>query len=427
MNVFPSRIERNGAKNGAYHKLRAVVYSQSNLARDPRVSRQLELLGEGGWSIAAFGTDAPLVHVDSYHDLRELIGFAGSKDARGIMRFVKDRGLAATLGMAIIYGLCRIKPLMGLRDAIERRWTRRKVIVDIRAIDPDLIIANDITALNICAVSKGRARLVFDAHEFSPGQVNRVGTGDSVEELYADAMLRRYLPQCDAMMTVGKGIAKLYQENYGILPMVITNSPKYENLEPLNRGDGLIKLVHHGVASQRRRLEGMIDLVRLLDSRFTLDFFLMHNDERYLERLKHYAAGEPRVRFNEPVPTASLPAVLNHFDIGLRFYEPLTVNMQHGMPNKFFEYVQARIAVAVGPTPEVAEIVNTCGFGIVADDFSPATMAAKLSSLGSDDIVKMKAKAHEHAYELSAQPQMAKLKDMIDVLFQGGPHCDSMI
>ena len=48
------------------------------------------------------------------------------------------------------------------------------------------------------------------------------------------------------------------------------------------------------------------------------------------------------------------------------------------MPNKFFEYIQARIVPAIGPSPEMARIAREWDCGIVADDYTPEALAAAI-------------------------------------------------
>ncbi len=273
---------------------------------------------------------------------------------------------------------------------------------------PDIGIA-------VCGAGKGARKLIYDAHEYSPGQHVDVGLGRS-KNRYADAVLKTWLGKCDSMMTIGYGIADLYQSNYGIRPVVITNSPYYKTLSPKRTEDGRIRLVHHGLAARQRNLETMIEVLRLLDERFTLDFYLVSHDDTYYKELRNFAAQEKRVRFNEPVPMTELPECLNQYDIGIRFYPANTLNLQNGLPNKFFEFVQARLGVAVGPTPEAKRMVEKYGFGVVAKDFEPASMARALNALTSEDVMRFKSRADSCAYELSADENAKRLKAMIDGL-----------
>ena len=79
------------------------------------------------------------------------------------------------------------------------------------------------------------------------------------------------------------------------------------------------------------------------------------------------------------------------YDIGLFLLSPANFNYYHALPNKLFEFVQARLAVAIGPSPEMARIVNDHDLGIVAPDFEPTTMAAHLNALTPSASITTKA------------------------------------
>ena len=46
------------------------------------------------------------------------------------------------------------------------------------------------------------------------------------------------------------------------------------------------------------------------------------------------------------------------YDIGLFILSPINFNYYHALPNKLFEFIQARLAIAVSPSPEMARIVH---------------------------------------------------------------------
>jgi hypothetical protein len=72
------------------------------------------------------------------------------------------------------------------------------------------------------------------------------------------------------------------------------------------------------------------------------------------------------------------------------------------LPNKFFEFVQARLAVAIGPSPEMATLVRRHGFGIVAGSFEPRELAQCIAALAPADLLAMKQRADAASRELNA-------------------------
>jgi hypothetical protein len=147
----------------------------------------------------------------------------------------------------------------------------------------------------------------------------------------------------------------------------------------------------------------MIQMFRHLEERFHLDFMLMPTNPRYLRMLRRKAAFCDRIRFIDPVPMPDIPLATNMHDIGLYLLPPANFNHANALPNKFFEFVQARLALAIGPSPEMADLARQHGFGIVADSFDPADLAGKLNALSAEDIFRLKTAAHHAAGTLSAE------------------------
>jgi hypothetical protein len=77
--------------------------------------------------------------------------------------------------------------------------------------------------------------------------------------------------------------------------------------------------------------------------------------------------------------------------------------MQRALPNKLFEFIQARLAIAVGPSPEMAAIVREHACGVVADDFTPRALADVLAGVTREQIATFKAGANGAAQLLNAE------------------------
>lgn len=284
----------------------------------------------------------------------------------------------------------------------------------ILALGPyDAILANDLTGLVLVRRWGLEATLIYDAHEYSPGQYAPDALGrEKAEQAYR--FLRGNLKFCDAVMTVCEGIAEEYAREFGIeKPVVVTNATRYRDLTPAICTNDSIRLVHHGVAAAQRKIENMIDAIILADSRYELDLYLIHKDAAYYECLKARASACPRIRFLEPMPMQEIAERLNVYDAGFYILEPINFNHLHALPNKLFEFIQARIGIIIGPSPEIARYVTTYQLGAVADDFSPQAMARLLAGISRADINRFKEHAHRHAFELSGEVQASIISDLV--------------
>ncbi len=267
----------------------------------------------------------------------------------------------------------------------------------------DLVVANDARVLALAFALAGDAPVWADMHEWAPEERTHVLTWRLLVAPFMVHLCRRYLPRAAAVTTVGGEIAKLYARDFGVHPEIMRNAAPYADLEPMPVAEDRIRLVHSGGAVHGRNLEMMIDTVKRLDDRFTLDLYLVPAADggKYLRELRERADDDERIRFNDPVAPGDLPRTLNAYDVGVFWIPPVHTNARLTLPNKLFDYVQARLAIAIGPTVEMVNVVTENDLGVVADDFTAAASARSLETLSAAVINRFKQNAHTAARTLS--------------------------
>ena len=176
----------------------------------------------------------------------------------------------------------------------------------------------------------------------------------------------------------------------------------------------MIRLVHSGIAVPERNIESLIDATLMLDDRFTLDLYLVPmGSDSYLNSLKSRAGGSSRIRFCEPVSTTDLPQVLNRYDLGVYILPVKSLNHRLMLPNKFFDFIQARIGVVFGPSVETNRLIENHGVGMVTQGWEAKDLVAVLQQLTHEDITRFKEAAHIAAVELSSESDVRVQREVI--------------
>lgn len=289
----------------------------------------------------------------------------------------------------------------------------------LRDAAPDLIIANDLSALPLALRLSGRKPVIYDAHEYAPKEYEDQFMWRLLFGRYNHAFCQKYLPEVASMLTVCQGIADEYFLNYGVRPHVVHNAPERQPLSPSPVSDDAVRIVHHGIAGRARHLEVMIEIMSHLDHRFTLDLMLIPVEPDYMNFLIQKARHEPRIRFVEPVPMPEICRRINEYDVGLYLLSPDNFNHRHALPNKFFEFVQARLAVAIGPSPEMAALVRKYGCGVVAESFEPLALASVVQGLNADGVRSLKEASHRAAEELCFEQDGQVILSEVNRLLEG--------
>jgi len=353
-----------------------LILSFSDLEDDPRVNRQIGLLS-GHYRVTAVGFADPKID-----DVEFLRVDSGQKNI-----------------VSKIFAACKLK--LGLFDSYYWNINLVKAVLQLLGNRQfDLVIANDLNTLPLAVRLAGKGKVVFDAHEYASLEFEDLAFWRFFFKKYNDALCRLYLPRVHGMWTVCQGIADKYRQTYGVSSVVVTNAPLYHDLQPTEVSDNRVRMIHHGAALPSRKLEIMIDAMRLLDDRYTLDLMLVANTSEYIDQLKARAEGIKGVRFIPPVSMSQLSSFGNDYDVGIFLLPPTNFNYQHALPNKFFEFIQSRLCVAIGPSPEMAYLIKKYDCGIIANEFTAEAMANELKHLSSEKLRHYKQRAHVAAQDL---------------------------
>ena len=286
----------------------------------------------------------------------------------------------------------------------------------------DLIVANDIDTLPLAFQLKGNARIIFDAHEYAPRHFENNRVWKTFFQPFYLHLCRQYIPQTAAMLTVGQGLASEYAKSFSIQPVIITNATRYVEIDPSQTQPERIRLVHHGIINPSRKLELMIEMMKHLDKRFTLDMILMTSDyvsaktKTYIRDFIEKAEENPAISILQPVPSDLVVKTINRYDVGVFLIPPVNFNYANTLPNKIFDFIQARLAIAIGPTPEMASIVNTYGNGVVSENFEPESLAKKLSALTQERVMHFKKQSIAAAQQLNAEKNEVTFSALVEKL-----------
>lgn len=277
-----------------------------------------------------------------------------------------------------------------------------------------LVISHDLHLLPLAfAVVKPGGKVIFDAREYYPDHV-----GNSVlwRLLFAARnrwLCREYLQKCDLILTVSPGLQKRYRDEYDVEVELVLSSADYHSIVPKKTKSENVRLVYHGLANKHRATDRMVEAMAHVDSRYSLDLMVKTSDSSFDKRLRKLCAGTRNVRMVEPVAFEEIIPTLAQYDMGIFVVPPVNFNLEHCMPNKLFEFLQARLGVIVGPSPDMSDFVLKNGVGVVSADFEPKTVAKTINALTVQEMDEYKKNAAIAAMEFSSDETSAQVKQLI--------------
>jgi hypothetical protein len=359
-----------------------LILTTRKLNTAPRVLREIQALAKD-YTISAVGHTRP--------------------DSTTPVRFIHVSKIGQSFTERIVNiaaRLMRVSPPV-LESISTRLSDLRKLVDDTEA---DIIIAHEPHFLPFLKKLKSNHgfKLIYNAHEYHPLEFTDRWYWNAFWKPYYENIYRNCLPHVDLLINVCDSIAQKCEDEFGKKGIVIPNASIYYNIEPTHN-EGIIRAIHHGGCIPSRKIEVMIEVAKMLGSNFHLDLMLTLNEGQYYDEIKKLADETSNVDIIEPVPFEQIVLFTNQYDIGLFLLPPTNYNYSVALPNKLFEFIQARLCVAIGPSPEMSNIVKKYNLGIISEDFTARSMAEAIGLLRREDIQQYKERSHQAAPKLSAE------------------------
>jgi glycosyltransferase involved in cell wall biosynthesis len=283
-----------------------------------------------------------------------------------------------------------------------------------RGQSADIWLANDWTALPIVQrlAAEQSVPYAYDTHELAIDEYAQNWRWRLIQRPVIIAVERMGIAGAVATSCVSQGIADRLQQVYGLpeKPLLIRNMPHYE-AHPYRPCGETIEVLYHGVVNAGRGLEACIDSVALWRAEFRLTIRGPGPDD-YLTGLRRRieAAGlGGRVVLVPPVPMVDLVREAARFDVGLFALPGHSKQNLHVLPNKFFEYTMAGLALCVSDLPEMTALLRQHDLGRLIPEVTPQAIAAAVNGFDRAMIEACRRRALEAAKVLNWEAEADRL------------------
>mgnify|MGYP003365138464 CR=1 FL=1 len=285
-----------------------------------------------------------------------------------------------------------------------------------------ILLANDLDSLlPFYVVSKLKGNtLVFDSHEIYselPSLYDRPKT----KKVWK--ILEKFLlPKIKYFYTVSNGYATWFNQQYNVKPIIIRNVPnrmkcnKNEstlNFElPKNPNNHKI-LLYQGAINPSRGIDKMIEaFVYVKNCQFWISGDGPKKEE-YKELVKKLNLTNC-IHFLGNIPPETLKEITPLADVGMSLEEDLGLSYRYALPNKLFDFIQAKVPVLATNLPEIKKIVIDYNIGKVINNHNSEHLAEKLQELLNEGKDNYQEKLTFAANELCWENEEIKLKSIFD-------------
>ncbi|MEN5083802.1 glycosyltransferase [Bosea sp. TWI1241] len=389
---------------GARRPPRIGIVSLSAIPDDPRVRRQGDLFAARGWEVHAFGLPGALSRAPDWP-----ISALSSADLDDQPPILDSQGNALWASLGRSRNARRLRKYLRLAQA----WIdKRRMSEAYWAVDPrfaalydlarhwraDIWLANDWNMLPIAQrIARQQGALyAYDTHELAMDEYAHLRRWRLLQRPIIAAVERKGSAGASVTSCVSQGIANHLQQFYGLRdkPLLIRNMPHYRAF-PLRPCGETIEVLYHGVVSPARGLEACIESVALWRPELRLTI-RGSGPADYLaalrERIEAAGLGK-RIVLAPPVPMIELVEEAARFDIGLFALPSHSQQNVHVLPNKFFEYTMAGLALCVSDLPEMTALLRQYDLGRLVPEVTPQAIAATINGFDRVAIDAHKANA----------------------------------
>jgi hypothetical protein len=428
------------------------VIALSRILDDPRVRRQCEILCANGYEVFAIGQDDVRQEAVPWTIVRKPqsdsdMSKGGSFVERWRRRFNQNpRELAKIFLSLPVAVLLRIKPIARVLHRLilvaraqrcrfqphyaqEVFWSWRGDLSDLyekaKHLKCDVWLANDWTALPIAArlANENGGVYIYDTHEFALQEYQERWVWRISQKPMVAALERSFIYGARFVTAVSSGISDRLTAIYGLSKPVVTirNTPRHVATQ-FRPTPPLIRVLYHGIVAPGRGLEAAIDSV----SAWAPDRELYIRGPvgaEYLKSLKRRIADaglQSRVFVIPPVPMTELVSAAAEFDVGFFALPGHSLHNQFALPNKFFEYTMAGLALSVSRLPEMELLMKEFELGTTFAEVQPGCIAAALNAMSRDEIDRFKRNALKAAKTLCWEKEGEKLLSAIGELAVAG-------
>lgn len=284
---------------------------------------------------------------------------------------------------------------------------------------PDLVIAhNHYTCPPAWDLSRRYAApFLIDSQEYMLGVLLDSPRWVREQRPFIKVTQDYYFARADQVFAVSQGIADQLntEQNLKRPARVMRNVPPYERylFRPVS---GTRTMLYHGLIDPARDLEIAVRAAALWtsDTKLIIRGPSEGDTASQLAALAAELGVSHKVTLEPAVPFVEMLARANEADIGYFVYRDGSPQRRFVLPNKFFEYQMAGLALMISDLPEMAALARQFATGVIVDDLTPEAIARAVDSLTDEQINTYKQNALKAAETLCWEKEQDVLLQAID-------------
>lgn len=251
----------------------------------------------------------------------------------------------------------------------------------------EILLSNDTDTLlaNFFTSKLQSKKLIFDSHELF-SEIPELIDRPFVKNFWLQ-IEKWIIPKLKNNYTVCKSISDYYQKEYNSEFKIIKNLPvknfvKKSSFPFITNNKKII--FYQGSVNIGRGLELMLEIIEQLPN----CIFVIAGVGDILDSLRQKVVIkklEKQVYFLGQLPPKHLQSITPLANLGISLEEDLGLNYRFALPNKIFDYIQAKVPILVSDLPEMKQVIFKYNVGEVAINRNPTQLANQMKKMLTTD------------------------------------------
>ncbi len=253
----------------------------------------------------------------------------------------------------------------------------------------DILCAIDLDTILPClaaSVLRGKKR-VYDAHELFTEQ-KEIVTRPFIHKCWL-AIEKCAVPRYKYGYTVNQFIAEELQRRYHVRYGIVRNLPLYTS--PAKAPTEKF-IIYQGAVNEGRSFETLIPAMQQVHAKL-----IIYGKGNFFNQVQQLIANnklEDKIELKGHVTPDKLKQITPTASVALTIFESTGLNQYYSLSNRFFDYIMAGVPQVCVNYPEYKAINDVYDIAIMIDDVQPATIAAALNKLLTDEVLYARLQQH---------------------------------
>jgi len=253
-----------------------------------------------------------------------------------------------------------------------------------------------------------KSNIVVDLREYHPKSQRNIIFYFTYRFIYLH-IYRNYLTQLENVLTVSEVHRDILERKFGVKSEVILSAPVYvsDKSTLVKTNKQKIDFVYLGLANSSRGIRLICkSFEKLKDS--NLHLYLSGNPS-YIQKLRLKFRDNENIKIYEMVDTTQVIGTLKKYDVGICYFRK-PWNTRNSLPNKFFSYIHADLALLVYENSQMGILVNRYGIGKTVKHYTIRSFSRVVSSFTLPLLREYQKNSNELKLVFNFQNEALKLK-----------------